>query len=152
MNVLLMILALATCPMHAQHTSVDSRGDHVMGFSHEKTAHSFRLFADGGAVEVRANDANDAESIAAIRSHLQMIAKEFASGDFSKPREIHDRVPDGAEVMNELGDAITYRYEELDRGGRVRISTKDERGIEAVHAFLRFQIHDHQTADSGKIE
>lgn len=152
MNVFLMILALATCPMHAQHTSVDSRGDHVMGFSHEKTTHSFRLFADGGAVEVRANDANDAESIAAIRSHLQMIAKEFASGDFSKPREIHDRVPDGAEAMNELGDAITYRYEELDRGGRVRISTKDERGIEAVHAFLRFQIHDHQTADSGKIE
>jgi hypothetical protein len=39
------------------------------------------LYKDGGAVEVRANDAADAESIASIRKHLQEIAKEFAAGD-----------------------------------------------------------------------
>lgn len=155
MNMLLLILALSmsNCPMHAQHmSSVDTRGDAVMGFAHEKTKHTFRLFADGGAVEVRADDANDAESIAAIRAHLQNIAREFTAGAFSKPEEIHARVPDGVAVMKELGDAIAYRYEELERGGRVRITTRDARGIEAVHAFLRFQISDHHTGDAEKVE
>lgn len=157
MNALMiLILALAgdpaTCPMHAQHTAVDHRGDHVMGFSHEKTKHSFRLFEDGGAVEVRANDAADAESIAAIRMHLREIAKDFADGDFAKPKEIHDRVPEGADTMKNLGDRIRYQYEELERGARVRIRSEERAGVEAVHQFLRFQIEDHRTGDSGKIE
>ena len=156
MNVLLLILALATdpatCPMHAKHTAVDQRGDHVMGFSHETTKHTFKLYEDGGAVEVRANDAADAESVAAIREHLQVIAKDFASGDFAKPEEIHGRVPDGAATMKKLGSRIRYQYEELERGARVRIRTKDARGVEAVHQFLRFQIEDHHTGDPATIE
>ena len=156
MNTLLLMMLLAgepaTCPMHAQHAAVDQRGDEVMGFSHQKTKHSFRLFADGGAVEVRANDAADAENVAAIRAHLKEIAVEFAKGDFAKPREIHGRVPDGAEAMKSLGKGIAYRFEELERGARVRLVTKDARGVEAIHAFLRFQIADHRTGDPGKIE
>ena len=167
MNVFLLLLMMtgdpATCPMHAQHmaaqhTAVDTRGDHVMGFSHETTKHSFRLFADGGAVEVLANDANDRDTIAAIRGHLQEIAKEFAAGKFAKPEEIHARMPDGVDVMKELSaikeptQAITYRYEERERGGRLRMVTTDTRGIDAVHRFLRFQIDDHHTGDSGKVE
>jgi hypothetical protein len=157
---LLMMLMLssdpATCPMHAQHTAhhdaVDHRGDHVMGFSHETTKHKFRLFQDGGAVEVRANEDADAETIAAIRKHLQEIAKEFAAGDFAKPKTIHDRVPDGVPVMKELGSRILYQYEELERGGRVRIKTEESRGVEAVHQFLHFQIADHRTGDSLTVE
>ncbi len=161
MNVFLFLLMMAgdpaTCPMHAQHasaqhTDVDTRGDRVMGFSHETTKHSFRLLADGGAVEVRANDANDRDTIAAIRGHLQEIAKEFAAGKFAKPEEIHARMPDGVDVMKELGQTIAYRYEELERGGRLRMITSDRRGIDAVHRFLKFQIDDHHTGDSGKVE
>jgi hypothetical protein len=161
MSVFLFLLMMAgdpaTCPMHAQHmaaqhTDVDTRGDRVMGFSHETAKHSFRLLADGGAVEVRANDANDGDTIAAIRGHLQEIAKEFAAGKFAKPEEIHARMPDGVDVMKELNQAIAYRYEELERGGRLRMITSDPRGIEAVHRFLRFQIDDHHTGDSGKVE
>jgi hypothetical protein len=156
MNVFLFFLMLAgdpaTCPMHAQHTSVDARGDRVMGFSHEMTKHSFRLLADGGAVEVRANDTNDRENITAIRVHLQEIASEFTAGKFTKPEEIHARVPDGVDVMKELNQAIAYRYEEIERGARVRIVTSDKRGLDAVHRFMRFQIDDHHTGDSGKIE
>lgn len=160
MNVLLLILALtgdpATCPMHAKHAghhqAVDQRGDKVMGFSHEKTKHSFKLHKDGGVVEVRANDGADAESIAAIRTHLKEIAKEFAAGDFAKPKEIHGRVPDGAPVMKDLGPRILYLYEELERGGRVRIRTAEPRGVEAVHQFLRFQVEDHRTGDPLMVE
>ncbi len=162
MNTLLMILALmtdpATCPMHAKHTAsshhaaVDRRGDHVMGFSHERTKHSFRLLEDGGAVEVRANDAADSESVDSIRAHLKQIAKDFTSGNFAKPEKIHGRIPDGVPAMQELGGRILYRYEELERGGRVRIRTSEPRGVEAVHQFLQFQIDDHRTGDSGKVE
>lgn len=170
MNLLLFLLAMAgdpaTCPMHAQHMAqaqsaqqgdhaahaVDERGDKVMGFSHEKTKHTFRLFGDGGAIEVRANDAADAESVAQIRDHLREIAREFSNGTFTKPEAIHARVPEGVPAMKELGSKIRYEYEELDGGARVRVKSGDPRGIEAVHAFLRFQIADHRTGDSGKVE
>jgi hypothetical protein len=161
MNVLLMLLMMAgdpaTCPMHAEHmaakhTAVDQRGDKVMGFSHETTKHTFRLLADGGAVEVRATKSGDTETLAAIRGHLQEIAGEFKAGNFTKPEEIHAGMPHGVDVMTELGDAVEYRYEDVENGGRVRIVTKDERGIDAVHRFLRFQIDDHHTGDSAKVE
>jgi TusA-related sulfurtransferase len=161
MNVMLLLFAMAgdpaNCSMHAQHTAaqhtdVDRRGDAVMGFSHEKTKHSFRLLDDGGAIEVRANDAADAENIAAIRSHLRDIAKEFAAGEFTKPEEIHARVPDGVDVMKERGAAIAFEYEELDRGARVHLETSDAQAREAIHAFLRFQINDHRTGDSLEVE
>ena len=45
---------------HAAHgAAVDNRGDKVMGFSHEKTTHHFRLYKDGGAIEVEANSRDD---------------------------------------------------------------------------------------------
>ena len=64
------------------HDSVNQHGDHVMGFSHEKTTHHFRLYADGGAIEVTANDPKDTESRDAIRMHLTHIAGMFAEGNF----------------------------------------------------------------------
>ena len=139
-----------SCPDHAKH--VAERGDKVMGFSHEKTKHTFRLAADGGSIEVRANATDDAESIAAIRTHLQDVAKDFTAGNFAKPEAIHSRMPDGAAAMNELRRAIAYRYEEIPNGAAVRISTHDPRALEAIHQFLEFQISDHHTGDSGKVE
>jgi hypothetical protein len=163
MNPLLLLLLLAgdpaSCPMHAQHTAaaqhherVDERGDHVMGFSHEATKHTFRLLADGGAIEVRANDAADAKSISLIRTHLQMIAREFAAGEFAKPRAIHARNPPGVDVMEQRRQSISYTYEELELGARVRVKTSDASALDAVHAFLRFQIEDHRTGDSLEVE
>jgi hypothetical protein len=158
MNTLLMILALmgdpATCPMHAKHTAtpVDQRGDKVMGFSHEKTKHTFRLLPDGGAIEVRANEAGDLESVKAIRAHLTEIAGDFSRGDFAKPEEIHARAPEGVAEMKALGDRIRFAYEEIESGGRVRITTAEPKGVEAAHQFLRFQVDDHHTGDPKKVE
>jgi hypothetical protein len=170
MNALFMVLNMvlvmaatdpATCPMHAQHMAaakqhdaaahhqddVDARGDDVMGFSHEKTKHSFRLLDDGGAIEVRANEADDAADIAAIRTHLQEVARDFATGSYAQPEAIHGRLPDGAATMKSLGSAVTFRYEELERGGRVRISTASAEGVQAIHDFMKFQIDEHRTGD-----
>jgi TusA-related sulfurtransferase len=38
------------------------------------------------------------------------------------------------------------------RGARIRISTNTPEAVKAIHKFLRFQIKDHQTGDSGEIE
>jgi hypothetical protein len=154
--ILALLLFLATTApqhhAHHHHDHVDARGDEVMGFSHEKTRHTFRLIRDGGAIEVRALDARDEASIAAIRAHLKEIEKEFADGTFAKPEEIHGRIPDGAEVMKKLRASIEYEYEELDRGARIRITTANARALDAVHRFLRFQIEDHRTGDSTAVE
>ena len=132
---------------HQHHEGVDKRGDAIMGFEHAKTAHHFRLHRDGGAIEVTVKDAADTVSRDKIRSHLAEIATAFAEGDFKMPREIHDRVPPGVDVMRDRRAEIRYTFEEIDGGGRVRIATSDPAALAAVHDFLRFQIEDHRTGD-----
>jgi hypothetical protein len=148
---LLIALACALCGALAQdqhHDAVNQRGDHVMGFSHEKTTHHFRLFADGGEIEVTANDPKDTESRDQIRAHLPHIAQMFAAGNFNAPMLVHDRTPPGVPVLQKLKDEVSYRYEQIDRGGRVRIRTKNADALQAVHEFLRFQIEEHKTGDA----
>src|SRR3954467_7021670 len=118
-----------------------------MGFSHEKTTHHFRLYKNGGAIEVTANDPSDAASRDQIRGHLPHIAKMFAAGDFNAPMLVHDRVPPGVPVLEKLKADVRYRYEEIERGGTVRITTKNPEALKALHEFLRFQIDDHRTGD-----
>lgn len=122
-------------PIRAREVTVSGlcqRGDTAMGFSHQATKHAFRPMRDGGAIEVRALDGNDAKGIDAIRAHLQEITKSFATGDFTKPEYIHDQLPDGAAEMRDL---------------RVRISTADKRAVRAIHRFSRFQSAEHRTGD-----
>jgi hypothetical protein len=133
------------------HQGVVERGDHVMGFSHDKTMHHFRLFVDGGAIEAQAIDAQDTASRDAIRSHFTHIAKMFAAGDFSAPMLIHVQNPPGTAEMKRLRDAIQYKLENTERGARIRITTKNSDALQAVHMFLRFQIADHQTGDSTEV-
>jgi hypothetical protein len=127
---------------------VNERGDHAMGFSHEKTTHHFHLTADGGAIEVTANDSNDAASREQIRAHLSHIAKLFKEGDFSMPMFTHGEVPPGVPTMKRLKADISYTFETIEFGARVRIATANAEAVEAIHEFLRYQIKDHQTGDS----
>ena len=54
--------------------------------------------------------------------------------------------------MQRLKANIEYRFEETPLGGRIRISTTNREALAAVYEFLRFQIKDHATGDSGKVE
>jgi hypothetical protein len=137
---------------HSQHHSgVNERGDHAMGFSHEKTTHHFRLAATGGAIYVSANDAKDNESRDQIRMHLSHVAVLFKEGDFSKPMFTHGKTPPGVPVMTRLKAEINYTYQETERGGRLIIATANTEALAAIHDFLRFQITDHKTGDSLEI-
>src|ERR1051326_2694430 len=119
---------------------VQERGDHVMGFSHEKTTPHFLLYPDGGAIEVMANDPADAATRDQIQMHLSHIAQMFASGNFRAPMLIHDRVPPAVPVLERLNKEIDWRFEKTDTGGRVRIATANAEARKALHEFLRFQI------------
>jgi hypothetical protein len=131
-----------------QHAAaVNSRGDHAMGFSHERSAHHFRILPDGGAIEVDASDAADTVTRDEIRSHLKHIAEMFASGNFQTPMFIHDVTPPGVPIMESKRDLISYLFEPTPRGGRVMITTADPAARTAIHQFLNFQIDDHRTGD-----
>ena len=150
---------MQSCPMHKEdtkedsqhHVEVEKHGDEAMGFPHDKTTHHFRLNSDGGAIEVTVNDSKDSHNLQAIRSHLSHITRMFSNGDFSVPMFVHDQVPPGVAVMKEKSDEISYTFEELPTGGRVRIKTTSPDALKAIHDFLRFQITDHHTGDTPDI-
>ena len=134
------------------HAQVDARGDKVMGFDHEKTTHHFLLSPSGGSIEVTANRADDRESRDAIRGHLAHIAKMFSDGDFEAPMLVHDRIPPGVEAMKVKKALIQWKYDEIENGARLVVSTKDPEALSAIHEFLRFQIADHRTGDPGTVK
>lgn len=131
---------------------VDHRGDHAMGFSHQLTGHHFHLFADGGAIEVEANNPGDSVSQDAIRKHMSKIAAMFTEGNFSLPMFIHNAVPPGVETMKRLKDQIVYSAENTSKGAQARINTKNPEAVKAIHDFLRFQITEHRTGDSMDVK
>jgi hypothetical protein len=119
-----------------------------MGFSQTATTHHFFLKADGGVIQVEANDAADTASRDEVRMHLRHIASAFQSGDFDIPMFVHDTVPPGEPEMKRLQKEIRYTFEESSRGGRVVISSGDKDAVTAIHSFLRFQIEEHRTGDA----
>ena len=132
----------------AHHSEMMKRGEQAMGFSQEETTHHFRLYKDGGAIEVVANDPKDTASRDQIRIHLSHISKMFSAGNFEAPMFIHGTTPPGVLTMITLREQIQYEFQETDSGARVRIATANTQARDAIHAFLLYQIVDHKTGDS----
>lgn len=139
------------CPAHIMATTLNERGEKGMGFSQTATTHHFLLTATGGAIVVEANDSADAASRDSIKMHLRHIEEAFQSGDFDIPMFVHDTVPPGVPVMKKHAKNIRYSIEETANGGRVLIQTADREALQAIHAFLRFQIAEHKTGDPVEV-
>lgn len=137
----------AGTPDSSHARGANSRDDKTMGFSRMKTSPHFRLFPDGGAIEVIAIDFADTVSRDAVCAHLRHVAVMLDQGDFNLPMIDHDGIPPGVADMERLKGKIRYLFEPLDGGGRVRISTRNARALVAIHEFLRYQITDHKTGD-----
>jgi hypothetical protein len=152
--VCLLVLSARTAPARPQHddSAMNSRGDHVMGFDHDKTTHHFTLTKSGGTIQVTANDSSDSASRDHIRMHLQHISKAFADGDFTDPHEVHAEDPPGVPVMKDRKDKMGYRFESITNGCRVVVTTEDAKALEAVHEYLRYQIREHKTGDSTTVK
>ena len=134
------------------HRSLNERSAMVMGFDQDKTTHHFYLYHDGGAIDIAVRDAADVQDRDAIRSHLPHIATMFGAGNFDAPMLVHDAdsVP-GTAVLAQRKDAIRYTYAETPGGARVNIVTMDSAALAALHEFLRYQIREHSTGDSGAV-
>ena len=145
------VLTSAPVPVAGQDHH-GSKADSVMGFDQERTAHHFFLLNNGGAIDVSVKEAGDTKNRDAIRSHLPHIATMFASGKFDAPMLVHDsaNVP-GTKVMAARKAVIRYQYVETANGGRVDVVTSDRDALDAVHAFLKFQIAEHKTGDPGTV-
>ena len=132
--------------------ALKKRGADAMGFDQETTTHHFILTATGGSIEVTVENRTDDNTLASVRSHLRAIASQFASGDFDKPFQAHGEAPPGVVGMQTNRSLIAYRYDDRPYGGAVRIDTADARALDAVHAFLRYQITEHRTGDPLEVK
>ena len=147
-------ILLATAFAYAQqdhHAMVEQHGEKVMGFSHEKTTHHFVLTADGGLIEVRANDIHDTATLQQIRDHFQHIVHLFSEGNFNAPMLVHSQDVPGTATMARLRGDLHWELSDLPRGARITITADNKEALDAVHEFLRFQIADHQTGDCTAI-
>jgi hypothetical protein len=145
-------IAVLVIGLQQKMDDMNKRGDQAMGFDHLKTTHHFRLEKDGGSIEVEANDAMDELSRDQIRMHLKHITMMFSKGNFEIPMLVHAENPPGTQVMSRLKAEIQYQYKETERGGLVRISTKNPDALAAVHEFLRYQIKEHMTGDPLEVK
>ena len=138
----------AQSPHEQHHAALDARGKRFMGFDQQATMHHFLLDRDGGRIEVTVKDAGDTSSVGQIRDHLRHLAQAFAAADFELPMLVHDtKAVPGIDGMKMHHGSLSFRFEEIGRGARVRLTGRSAEAIAAVHDFLRFQIKDHGTGD-----
>ncbi len=57
----------------------------------------------------------------------------------------------GTKALAANKDKVSFTYRETPNGGRVDIVTTDAATLKAAHDFMRFQIADHKTGDSGQV-
>jgi hypothetical protein len=130
-----------------REAEIKQRGAAAMGFDQDAVAHHFLLTRDGGTIRVEAKQPSDDAARDAIRGHLRQIASEFAAGDFKAPFATHAEAPDGVGIMQTFASAIQYAFHQSPAGGEVRLVTRDNQALAAVHEFLRYQIREHHTGD-----
>jgi hypothetical protein len=124
---------------------VQQRGEVVMGVNQYTSRHVFEPLPDGGRIELQ-RSVDDSAGAAQIRRHMQMIARQFAAGDFRLPGVVHAREVPGTRVMAARRAAISYTVESLPRGGAVRVRSTDAVAVQAIHDFLAFQRQDHHAS------
>ncbi len=126
-------------------SALQRRGAQAMGVDQYSSAHLFEPLPDGGRI-VLTRDPADSAGVAAIRSHMQLIAGRFAEGDFRIPGFVHDQAVPGTAVMAARPDRIRYAADTVPGGAQLRITTSDAQARAAVHEFLAFQRRDHRVS------
>jgi hypothetical protein len=143
------VIVAACGPRSGDHqdssfAAMQQRGGMAMGVDQYTSSHEFDVTADGGRISLQ-RDTADPVGIAQIRAHMRLIQHAFQAGDFSTPGFVHKRDMPGTKMMALKREAITYRYEDLPRGGSVVITTSDEAARSAIREFLQAQRTDHRT-------
>jgi hypothetical protein len=122
-----------------------------MGVDQYTSAHVFEDLPDGGRIVLDRDSGSDTAGIATIRQHMRDVAAAFATGDFTKPFQVHAAVVPGTAVMTARRAALHGRERDRPRGAEVRISTTDAAAIAAVHEFLAFQRGAHHAGGHARM-
>jgi hypothetical protein len=131
-------------PADSSFAEMQKRGQMAMGVDQYASAHHFEVTPDGGRIELQ-NNLFDSLAVAQIRAHMKLIQHAFQAGDFSTPAFVHMRDMPGTRVMTRKKALISYEYEELPRGGAVRITTNDIEARGAIAEFLKAQSTEHRS-------
>ena len=122
---------------------MQKRGGMAMGVDQYTSKHVFETTPTGGSISLQ-RETEDSVGVAQIRAHMKLIQHAFASGDFSTPAFVHARDMPGTAVMAARRDAISYRFEERPRGGRVVLRSEDHVAVRAIGEFLEAQRKEHR--------
>ena len=94
---------------------------------------------DGGDIIIERQVHQDL-GINQIRSHLLLVARSFARGDFAVAGFIHEKPIPGTAVMSARADKIDYSIEDLDHGAVLHMRTGDAQALQAIHSFIAFEL------------
>jgi hypothetical protein len=122
---------------------VAERGAAVMPFDLDRTTHVFAKGPTGGIQTVTADDPDDAEQIALIRSHLREEAAAFGRGEFADPAAIHGMAMPGLAVLRARYGDVDIVYEDAPAGARIVYASDDAELVRALHEWFDAQLMDH---------
>lgn len=129
--------------MTERQAMVAEVGQAVMPFDLDATTHIFEKTEQGGIQQVVADDPDDADTIAQIRTHLAEQEERFAQGDFHNPQMIHGTAMPGLHERMMGADQIVIEYSELPNGAQILYTTDDADLIAAIHSWFDAQVADH---------
>jgi predicted aspartyl protease len=86
----------------------------------------YRLDKEGGSIEVQATHPGDKQTRDRVRQELL--------------KEVRNGIPSASPEMQQHQKEIRYRYENTERGARIRIIAKSREALLAVQDFLHSQI------------
>lgn len=146
----LALFAISSLPLAAlsadaqRQAEVAKLGADVMPFNIKATTHIFTKSGDGGTQRVVAKDPSDAAQVRLVREHLRDIQKQFRTGDFSGPANIHGTdMPGLAQLKAEKTGQITIAYQEVEGGAELTYRTGNAKLLTALHAWFDAQLSDH---------
>jgi hypothetical protein len=143
MSSMVVVSASAAEATGERQAEVRQRGAEVMPFALADTLHVFEKTTDGGVQRVLARPGH-ADQVAPIRAHLQTIAQQFETRDFSGPAHIHgDDMPGLAELRSAAKGELGVVYRELDEGAEVTYTGTNETTKAAIHRWFDAQLSDH---------
>ncbi len=119
-----------------------------MGVDQYSSHHTFDVTSDGGRIALQ-NDTEDSLAVAQIRAHMRLIQHAFEAGDFSTPAFVHERDMPGTSTMAKKRAVIKYIFNEIPRGGEVRIVSSDAEARGAIAEFLKAQKAEHHATGNS---
>ncbi len=129
--------------MTERQAEVAEKGAEVMPFDLDATTHIFEKTAEGGLQQVIADDPDNSEQIALIRTHLAEEATRFQQGDFHDPAMIHGDDMAGLHALMMGADQIEITYSDLPDGAQILYTTTDADLVDAIHSWFDAQVADH---------